>query len=75
MSSPSPAASNPVLDVITDGKVQDGKIQLTAWVKRHCTPYHFTVAAVLGGITAFFAVVIALLILVALNFNVLGWTE
>ena len=45
------------------------------WLKRHLTPYHLTVAAVLGGITAVFVVVIALLLLCALNFNVLGLVE
>lgn len=45
------------------------------WVKKHATVYHLTVAAVLGAATAGFTVVIALLILVSTNFNVLGWTE
>ena len=48
---------------------------IIASAKRLATPYHLTVAAVIGGITAVFAVVIALLIIVALNFNVLGLIE
>jgi len=39
------------------------------------TTYNLTVAAVLGGVTAIFATVIVLLIIVALNFNPLGWVE
>ncbi len=48
---------------------------IIASAKRLATPYHLTVAAVIGGITAVFAVVIALLIMVALNFNILGLIE
>ncbi len=69
MSSP-----NPIHELIY-GDVLHGKDNFVGWFKRHTTPYHLTVAAVLGGITAVFFAVIALLIIVALNFNVLGWME
>ena len=45
------------------------------FVKPFLTPYYFVVAGVLGAITAVFAVVTVLLIIVAANFNVLGWME
>ena len=45
------------------------------FVKPFLTPYYFTVAGVLGGITAVFAVVTVLLILVVTNFNVLDLIE
>ena len=45
------------------------------YVKPWLTPYYMTIAGVLGGVTAVFTVVIVLLVLVATNFNVLGWTE
>ncbi|HEV3271538.1 MAG TPA: hypothetical protein VGZ93_05095 [Candidatus Methylacidiphilales bacterium] len=49
------------------------------WVKEHAkpylAPYYLTVAAVLGAITAGFAVVFVLLIIVTANCNVLGWVE
>lgn len=44
-------------------------------LKPYLAPYYLTVAAVLGAITAGFAVVFVLLILVVANFNVLGWIE
>jgi multisubunit Na+/H+ antiporter MnhC subunit len=44
-------------------------------VKPFLAPYYLTVAAVLGAITVGFAVVTVLLVLVATNFNVLGWME
>jgi hypothetical protein len=44
-------------------------------IKPYLVPYYLTVAAVLGAITAGFAVVFVLLILVVTNFNVLGWME
>ena len=47
----------------------------SVWLRPHLTTYNLTVAAVLGGITAIFATVIVLLIIVALNFNPLGWVE
>jgi hypothetical protein len=50
-----------------------------AWLQRriqtHVRPYHLAVGAVVGLVTAIFAVVIVLMILVATNFNVLGWIE
>jgi hypothetical protein len=44
-------------------------------LKPYLAPYYLTVAAVLGAITAGFAVVFVLLVLVVTNFNVLGWIE
>jgi hypothetical protein len=44
-------------------------------VKPFLVPYYLTVAAVLGAITAGFAAVFILLIIVVTNFNVLGWIE
>jgi len=44
-------------------------------VKPYLAPYYLTVAAVLGAATVGFVVVIALLILVVANFNVLGLVE
>jgi hypothetical protein len=50
-----------------------------AWLQRQIQtrirPYHLVVGAVVGLITGIFTVVIVLMILVATNFNVLGWTE
>jgi hypothetical protein len=69
--------SDPILSgakaVATD--VDFGFTRFIAWAKSHATPYHLTVASVLGGMTVAFFAVIALLIIVALNFNVLGWVE
>ena len=59
--------------VATD--VDYGLTRLIGWARQHATPYHLAVAAVLGGITAVFAVVIGLLLIVALNFNVLSLIE
>jgi hypothetical protein len=47
----------------------------SVWLKPHLTMYHMVVASVLGTITVVFITVIALLIICALNFNVLGWVE
>ncbi len=44
-------------------------------IKPHLTVYHLTVASVLGLATVGFTVLIAVLIIIAQNFNVLGWTE
>jgi hypothetical protein len=52
-----------------------GLTRFVGWAKGHATPYHLAVASVLGGITVAFTVIIVLLIIVALNFNVLGWIE
>jgi hypothetical protein len=38
-------------------------------------PYYLMVAAALGAITVVFVVVIALLVMVVANFNVLDWIE
>jgi hypothetical protein len=55
--------------------VDFGLSKLIGWVKLHSTPYHIVVASVLGGITVAFFTVIILLIIVATNFNPLGWIE
>ena len=47
----------------------------SVWLRPHLTAYNLTIAGVLGGITAVFATVIVLLIIVALNINPLGWVE
>ena len=44
-------------------------------IKPFLTPYYLTVAGVLGAVTVVFAVVIALIVIVTVNFNVLGWME
>jgi len=72
MSSPSPTPQD---SNVIAGDIAYSAGKLIEWGKRHSTPYHLVVASVIGGVTAFFAVVIALLIIVALNFNVLGWVE
>lgn len=51
------------------------KVSFMEKVKPFLVPYYLTVAAVLGAITAGFAVVIFLLILVAANYNLLGAIE
>ncbi len=51
------------------------KAPLSERIKPYTVPYYLTVAGVIGAITAGFVVVIALLILVVANFNVLGWIE
>ena len=48
---------------------------LLKWVKHHSTPYHLTVAVVLGLVTAGFGALVVVLIIIATNFNVLGWIE
>ncbi len=45
------------------------------WLLSHLTPYHLTVAAVLGLATAGFTALIVVLLLISTNFNLLGWTE
>jgi hypothetical protein len=45
------------------------------YVKPFLTPYYFTVAAVLGAITAVFGAVTIALILIVANFNILTWIE
>ncbi len=44
-------------------------------LKPYLVPYYLTVAGAIGAITVGFVVVIALLIIVVANFNVLGWVE
>jgi hypothetical protein len=50
-----------------------------AWLQhqmRHrIRPYHVVVAALLGLVTVVFAVVVLVIVIVASNFNVLGWVE
>jgi len=45
------------------------------WLKAHLTPYNITVAAVLGLATAGFGALIAVLLLISTNFNLLGFVE
>jgi hypothetical protein len=44
-------------------------------VEPFLAPYYLTVAGALGAITVAFLVVFLVLILLATNFNVLGWME
>jgi len=48
---------------------------LVEWIKHHTTVYHLTIAAVLGALTAGFVAMIAVVIIIGTNFNVLGWME
>ena len=66
MSSPTPAV---------DAPVSNKPFCPGTWLRPHLTIYNLTVASVLGGITVAFVTVIALLIITAINFNVLGWVE
>jgi len=68
MSSPVPASSS-------DFSFAQIKSKVIAFGKEHATPYHLAVASVLGSITVVFFTVIALLIICAVNFNVLGLVE
>ena len=51
------------------------KVSLAERLKPYTAPYYLTVAGAIGAITVGFIVVIALLILVVSNFNVLGLIE
>ena len=51
------------------------KVSFMEIVKPFLAPYYLTVAALLGAITAGFAVVVFLLLLVAANYNLLGAIE
>jgi hypothetical protein len=44
-------------------------------IKARVRPYHLVMGVAVGLITTVFAVVVAVLILIATNFNVLGWVE
>jgi len=44
-------------------------------IKPFLVPYYLGVAALLGAITVGFVVLVALIVLVVNNFNVLGWME
>jgi hypothetical protein len=50
-----------------------------AWLQhqmRHrIRPYHVVVAALLGLVTTVFIVAVLVIVLIATNFNVLGWVE
>jgi hypothetical protein len=63
--SPAPPATAPIPFYVSARK----------HVKPFLAPYYLTIAAVLGGMTAAFVALIAVLILLATNFNVLGWME
>jgi len=47
----------------------------SVWLRPHLTTFNLTVVSVLGTMTIAFLTVIALLIICAVNFNVLGWIE
>jgi hypothetical protein len=44
-------------------------------IKARVKPYHLAVGAIVGLITAIFGGLIIVLILIATNFNILGWME
>ena len=44
-------------------------------IKTRIKPYHFAVATIVALITGGFLTVIAVVVLIATNFNVLGWME
>jgi uncharacterized metal-binding protein len=50
-----------------------------AWLQREIRhrvrPYHVIIGALIGLITAVFGVIILLILIVATNFNPLGWVE
>ena len=50
-----------------------------AWLqhrmRHHIRPYHVVVAAILGLITTVFVVAVLVIVIIATNFNVLGWVE
>lgn len=48
---------------------------LAAKVKAIATPYHIVLAVVIGAITAGFGALVAVLLLIATNFNVLSLIE
>jgi hypothetical protein len=48
---------------------------LQARIPYRLRPYHVVIGAVVGLITALFAVATLVIIIVATNFNVLGWIE
>jgi len=66
------ATPSPAIRASTPAPV---KSNLLDRLKPYSAPYYLTVAAVLGGITAGFTVILVLLVLVVTNFNVLGWME
>ncbi len=51
-----------------------------SWVKTYqglwfAQPYYLIFGAFMGAISVFFGVVFVIIVLVATNFNLLGWTE
>jgi hypothetical protein len=44
-------------------------------IQARIRPYHLAIGALVGLITAVFGTVIIVLLLIATNFNVLGWME
>jgi hypothetical protein len=50
-----------------------------AWLQHQVVhrvrPYHVVVAALLGLVTVVFAALVLVIVIVATNFNVLGWIE
>ncbi len=49
--------------------------RIVARVKGVATPFHLVCVAVIGLISAIFAVVIGVLLLISTNFNILAWME
>ena len=44
-------------------------------IKARVRPYHLAIAALVGLISAVFGGLIVVLVLIAMNFNLLGWME
>ena len=44
-------------------------------VRTHVRPYHLAIGAAVALISLIFAVVIGVMVLIATNFNLLGWIE
>ncbi len=44
-------------------------------MRHRIRPYHVAVAAVIGLITVVFAAAVVVIVLIATNFNLLGWME
>lgn len=67
--------STPSSDVPNAAPESSKPCPFERYIKPWLTPYYITVAGVLGAMTAGFAIVTILLIVVVANFNVLDWIE
>jgi hypothetical protein len=67
---PTPVQHTPIEDVRAQARAV---FQLL--IKPHTMPFHVAAAALAGLITVVFLVITLLMIMVATNFNVLGWIE